>query len=142
MPMTIFADGFHFRVRDGRVLLLWPDEATPGWDTRVEPGWMDTVEKAARERVPALRPIPLDRAGAWAGLYEQSPDRHAVVGLAPGRTNMYLVNGCSGHGVMHAPALGQLIAELICGEPPVIDVTPLRPSRFADGALNPSSDLL
>ena len=39
-PMTIFPDGFHFRVRDGRVLLLWPsDGGEDPFDVKVEPGW-------------------------------------------------------------------------------------------------------
>jgi sarcosine oxidase, subunit beta len=142
MPMTIFGDGFHLRVRDGRVLLLWPDPAPEGFDTAVDPAWIEAVAARAHARVPALAGVELDRAGAWAGLYEMSPDRHALLGLAPGCGNFYLVNGSSGHGVMHAPALGQLVAELVCGATPSIDVAPLSPSRFAEGALNPSADLL
>jgi sarcosine oxidase subunit beta len=142
MPMTIFSDGFHLRVRDERVLLLWPDDAADGFDVAVDPAWVEAVAARARVRVPALAGVELDRAGAWAGLYEMSPDRHALLGLAPGCSNLYLVNGSSGHGVMHAPALGQLLAELVCGAPPAIDIAPLRPSRFAEGAPNPSADLL
>ncbi len=142
MPMTIFGDGFHLRVRDGRVLLLWPDPAPEGMDTSVDPAWIETVAAMARARVPGLAGVRLDRAAAWAGLYEMSPDRHAIVGPAPGCRNFYLVNGSSGHGAMHAPALGQLVAEMVCGAPPSIDVAPLRPSRFAEGAPNPSADLL
>ncbi|HWM84175.1 MAG TPA: FAD-binding oxidoreductase [Kofleriaceae bacterium] len=141
MPMTIFGDGFHLRVRDRCALLLWPDPAPDGFDVSVDPGWMDAVAAMALARVPVLRGVPIDRAGAWAGLYEMSPDRHAILGAAPGCANLYLVNGCSGHGVMHAPALGQLVAEMICGAPPSLDVSALRPSRFAEGAANPSADL-
>ena len=42
-----------------------------------------------------------------------SPDKHAILGVAPGCPNLYLINGSSGHGVMHAPALGHLLAEII-----------------------------
>jgi sarcosine oxidase subunit beta len=142
MPMTIFADGFHLRVREGRVLLLWPDPAPEGESTAVDPAWIEKVAAMAGARVPGLAGVPLDRAGAWAGLYEMSPDRHAIVGPAPGCGNLYLVNGSSGHGAMHAPALGQLVAEMVRGAPTAIDATPLRPSRFAEGAPNPSADLL
>ncbi|HKE13311.1 MAG TPA: FAD-binding oxidoreductase [Kofleriaceae bacterium] len=149
MPMTIFGDGFHLRVReDRRALLVWPDPAPPAregdarYDTSVEPAWLDAVAARSQARVPALHGVALDRAGAWAGLYEMSPDRHAILGAAPGCPNLYLVNGSSGHGAMHSPALGRLVAEIICGEPPSIDVAPLRPSRFAEGALNPAADLL
>ena len=63
-----------------------------------------------------------------------SPDGHAIFGLAPGAANLVLVNGSSGHGVMHSPALGQLAAELIVdGEVRSLDVRALRPERFAEG---------
>jgi hypothetical protein len=91
----------------------------------------------------ALRGVPVDPAGSWAGLYEMSPDKHAILGAAPGCENFFLVNGSSGHGVMHAPALGHLLAEIILdGRATTIDATPLRPTRFAEGDLNPVSELL
>ena len=146
MPMTIFAgDGFHLRVRDGRVLLLWP---TPGvqdspFDIRVDPEWIASVTRMAHDRVPVLRDVAIDRDSCWAGLYEMSPDKHAILGCAPGCDNLYLINGSSGHGVMHAPALGALLAELICDRKvSSLDVGALSPSRFAEGTLNPMSGVL
>jgi sarcosine oxidase subunit beta len=145
MPMTIFAgDGFHLRVRDGCVLLLWP---TPGVEgeplaTHVDADWIDAVTAMAHARVPVLRQARIDRARAWGGLYEVTPDKHAILGTAPGCPNLYLANGSSGHGVMHAPALGQLLAEMMSGAVPAIDVSPLRFTRFAEGDANPVSELL
>jgi sarcosine oxidase subunit beta len=146
MPMTIFAgDGLHLRVRDGRVLLAWPTpgSAADAYDCRVDPGWIDEVAARIASRVPVLAGVPLDRSGAWGGLYEISPDKHAILGPAPECENFYFINGSSGHGVMHAPALGQLLAEIITeGRATTLDTTPLRPSRFAEGEPNPVSGLL
>lgn len=146
MPMTIFAgDGFHLRVRDGRVLLLWPTPGVIGkpYDDSVEPTWVEAVVAKAHRRVPVLRQAAIDRGACWGGLYEVTPDKHAILGAAPGCPNLFLANGSSGHGVMHAPALGQLLAEIICdGSATTVDVTPLRPTRFAEGAPNPTSELL
>ena len=146
MPMTIFVeDGFHLRVRDGRVLLLWPTPGIEGrpFDTAVDPGWLAAIAGKAHERVPPLRGVRVDREGSWAGLYEMSPDKHAILGPAPGCPNLYLINGSSGHGVMHAPALGQLLAEMLLeGKATALDTSPLRPERFAQGAPNPTSELL
>ena len=146
MPMTIFAgDGFHFRVRDGRVLLLWPSPGVPDrpFDLGVDTTWISDVTRMAHERVPTLQDIPVDVDASWAGLYEMSPDKHAILGPAPGMDNFFLINGSSGHGVMHAPALGALLAELISdGRFSSLDATPLRPSRFEEGAPNPVSGLL
>ena len=148
MPMTIFAgDGFHLRVRDGRVLLLWPTPGAAGqpWSVhRWIRTWIAAVLAKAHRRVPALREAQIDRAACWAGLYEMSPDKHAILGAAPGCPNLFLANGSSGHGVMHAPALGaaprrdhvrrrrdQPRLRRRCG-----------PSRFAEGRPNPVSELL
>ena len=134
MPMTIFArDGFHLRVRDGRVLLLLPAAgADDPFDVSVDPAWVDIVTRLARERVPRLGDVEIDRAACWAGLYEMSPDGHAIVGRAPSVPNLYYANGACGHGVMHAPALGALVAEIVVdGAATSLDVTALRPERFA-----------
>lgn len=128
MPMTIWAgDAFHVRVRNGRVMLVWPDDP-PNDDV-----WMDVVLRWAHERIPVLRDVPIDPEHCWEGFYEMSPDRHAILGRHPSLENVFLANGSSGHGVMHSPAIGQLIAEMIVDGKPSIDVSDLRPSRFAEG---------
>ena len=145
MPMTIFAgDGFHLRVRDGRVLLLLPTASVANaFDVSVEEAWIGAVERIAHARVPCLAGVAIDRASCWAGLYEMSPDGHAIAGAAPGVPNLYFANGSSGHGVMHAPALGQLLAEIIVdGAATSLDVSALRPDRFADLGAQRASELL
>ncbi|HKV09993.1 MAG TPA: FAD-dependent oxidoreductase [Thermoanaerobaculia bacterium] len=146
MPMTIFLeDGFHLRVRDGRVLLLWPQEhpSPHPFDTAFDESWLPGLLARAHARIPALAGVPVDRAGCWAGLYEMSPDEHALVGKAPGVEGLWLINGSSGHGVMHSPALGQLVAEMILdGRAETIDAHALRPSRFAEQDPNPDFHLL
>ena len=142
-PMTIFVgDGFHFRVRDGRVLLLWPTPGVPGrpFDVSVDSEWIAQVRTMACSRVPVLDQVAIDVPCCRAGLYEMSPDRHALLGPAPGCDNLFLINGSSGHGVMHAPALGQLLAEIIAdGHASTLDVRALRPSRFLEGQPNLAS---
>jgi sarcosine oxidase subunit beta len=131
MPMTIWTDdGFHLRVRDGRVLLLAPPES------------FASVEEIARLRIPVLRDVAVDRAHAWSGLYEMSPDRHVILGRSPEYENLFLACGSSGHGVMHSPAIGQLLAEMITGAPPSIDVHALRPTRFAEAEAIEAPELL
>lgn len=122
MPMTIWAaDWFHLRVRDGRVLLLWPDD--PPID---DEAWLAEVLRMTRERMPSIAGLPIEER--WSGLYEMSPDGHALLGRV--RDNLYIASGSSGHGVMHAPALGQLMAELILDGRTSIDISALDPRRF------------
>ena len=146
MPMTIWVeDGLHIRPRDGRLLLVWPTPGDPRdpESTALEPGWLTEVARRARERVPALAGVPIDPARSWAGLYEMSPDHHALLGRAPGCENLFLCNGSSGHGVMHSPALGRLMAEIIVhGSARSLEVSALRPSRFAEGQPNAAPNLL
>ena len=149
MPMTIFIDtGFHIRARDGRAMVCWPDPVPPGEpadlraDLHADPEWIDAVTAMAHARVPALRGCPVDRTLCYAGLYEVSPDEHAIVGLSPNCENMYFANGSSGHGVMHSPALGAIVADMIIGREPGIDVSILRPSRFDEGNAIASVELI
>jgi sarcosine oxidase subunit beta len=145
-PMTIYCrDGFHFRERDGRVLLLRPSPGRPEdpFDASVDPSWLQEIARLRDARIPALRGLPIDAEASWAGLYEMSPDKHAILGPSTSVPNFYLVNGSSGHGVMHAPALGQLLAEIILdGRASAIDATPLAPDRFARGHALATSDVL
>jgi sarcosine oxidase subunit beta len=72
----------------------------------------------------------------WVGLYEMTPDRHPVIGQAPGVAGFYLANGFSGHGFQHAPVVGKLLAEMIVeGEARTMDVSSLGLDRFAEGGV-------
>jgi sarcosine oxidase, subunit beta len=146
MPMTLYAgDGFHLRVREGRVLLLLPtpNATDDPFEIRLEPAWIEEVTQVARARVPCLASVEIDRGACWAGLYEMSPDGRAILGASTAVPNFYFANGSSGHGVMHAPALGQLLAEIIVdGSARSLDVGPLHPDRFARGTAGRNADLL
>jgi sarcosine oxidase subunit beta len=88
----------------------------------------------------ALRVFPPLEAAAvehsWVGLYEMTPDRHPIIGQAPGVAGFYLANGFSGHGFQHAPVVGKLLAELIVGgEARTVDISTLGLERFERGDL-------
>ena len=132
MPMSIFAgDGFHLRVRDGRVLLLMPFDFADQ-NLEYDPVWLPELLSRTYARVPALRDVPIETG--WAGLYEVSPDGHALLGAHWDAPNLFLANGSSGHGVMHSPALGKLLSEIVLdGRASSLDVHSLRPERFLEG---------
>ena len=138
LPMTIFVkDSFHFRTKDKKFILLMPtdNEISDPLDTTVEDVWLENIGQIAKNRITVLvnSDYKIDKSLSWAGLYEMSPDVHILLGLAPGFENFYLANGSSGHGVMHSPAIGQLLAELIISNETAIDISSLRPSRFSEG---------
>ena len=107
----------------------------PSFDTSIDEAFV------ADELLPtAVRTFPpVERASIahqWAGLYEMTPDRHAIIGEAPGVGGFYLANGFSGHGFQHAPVVGKLLAELIVeGEASTVDVSSLGLDRFERGDL-------
>jgi len=145
MPMTIFMpSGFHIRARDGRALICWPNPEEPGEPDHLvaDPTWIDVVTAMARSRVPLLREVEVDRSLCYAGLYEMSPDDHALIGRMPACENMYFANGSSGHGVMHSPAIGAIVADMIVGNEPQLDVNELRPSRFAENQPIAAAELI
>ena len=146
VPMTIWArDAFHLRVRDGQALLNWPVDTPAGhpFSLDLHRPWVEATWAMARERVPAMSHARLDDTAHWVGLYELSPDKTVILGHDPACPNLLLVNGSSGHGVMHSPALGHLAAELLVdGHATLLDVRPLRPTRFAEGDAHPVNDLL
>jgi sarcosine oxidase subunit beta len=144
-PMVIdMSTGFHFR-REGRgILLAWndPDE-TFGFKTDFDPSFVEKILTRAAERVPCLAEAEVNPGRAWAGLYEMTPDHHAIIGEAPHVRGLFLANGFSGHGVMHSPATGRLISELILhGKTRLFDAMPLGVERFAEGRLLEETSIL
>ena len=139
IPMVVdMTNGFHFRPESRGFLLAWNDpEETPGYKHDFEPSFMEKVLVLAADRVPCFENLAVNPKRAWAGLYEMSPDHHAIIGLAPELPGLFCANGFSGHGVMHAPATGKIVSDLILkGKTSIVDnVELLSPERFAKGAL-------
>ena len=138
-PMVIdMTNGFHFRPEGRGFLLAWNDpEETPGFKTDFENSFIEKILTRAADRVPAFENLPVNPKRAWAGLYEMSPDHHAVLGPVEDVPGFFLANGFSGHGVMHAPATGKIVSDLILtGKTNVVsDASVLAIARFAKGEL-------
>jgi sarcosine oxidase subunit beta len=135
-PMVIdMSTGFHFRREGKGILLAWNDPAeTPGFKTDFDATFIEKILTRAAVRVPVLSEAEVNPRRAWAGLYEMTPDHHAIIGPAPNVQGLYFVNGFSGHGVMHSPASGRIAADLILrGHSDLIDAQQLNVERFAEG---------
>jgi len=137
-PMIIdMSTGFHFRPEALGFLLAWNDpEETPGYKTGFEPAFIEKILTRAADRVPVFENLAVNPKRAWAGLYEMTPDHHPILGPAPAVPGFFLANGFSGHGVMHAPATGKILSDLILeGKTSLIDASLLNLSRFAEGRM-------
>jgi len=134
-PMPLVIDrksGFYCRSEQGQVLMSAGDVGTTT-EFSASVDWSmlgETVDKAVR-RIPALEGASIRHA--WAGLRPLTPDEHAILDWAPDLRGLYLAVGFCGHGFQHSPATGQVVAEILTGASPSIDVTDLSLARFAGG---------
>lgn len=133
IPLTVeMASTLYFHRESGGLLMgmVDPDDG-PGYLESVNWDFLPTLVERALARLPLL-----ERAGVrtgWAGFYEDTPDRHPILGHVDGIEGFVMAAGFSGHGLMHAPAAGELIAELIADGRASLDIAPLALSRFTTG---------
>jgi sarcosine oxidase subunit beta len=112
--------------------LSGPQDKEPSFNLTTDFSAMVETAEKAMYRVPVFEKANIARG--WAGLYEISPDNHAILGKVPEIEGLILAVGLSGHGFQHGPAVGMAIAELIWnGKSETIDITPLALSRFKEG---------
>ena len=133
-PFIIAQSGGFSMRREGPGLLLGGGRADEPSAFNTEPDWSlapQIIERAIH-RVPALGDARLMRA--WAGLYEMTPDQTGIISALPGVPGLYAIAGFSGHGFMHGPIAGQLMAELIVdGQARTVDIASMSIERFARG---------
>ncbi|HKY50802.1 MAG TPA: FAD-binding oxidoreductase [Candidatus Limnocylindria bacterium] len=134
-PLTVeFASTLYFHRESGGVLMGMADPTDgPGFDASVNWDFLPTLVERALYRLPVLERANVKTG--WAGFYEDTPDKHPILGPVPGLTGFICAAGFSGHGIMHAPATGELIAELIVDGRTSLDITPLAYDRFRRGEL-------
>ena len=96
-----------------------------GWNWELSPTrFEDTVWPSLAHRIPAMKTIKLERS--WRGHYARNNlDYNAIIGpWAANPHNLLIATGFSGHGIMHAPATGLAISELVLeGRYKTIDLT-------------------
>jgi sarcosine oxidase, subunit beta len=134
LPFTIDAETtFYFHTAGSAILLGMSDpRQAPAFDRAYTDDWLPELRRCAARCAPSLAGVRV-RDG-WAGLYETTPDANALIGEAPSLARFLYATGFSGHGFCHAPAAGEIVRDLVRGEPPFADVTPLRAERFAERA--------
>lgn len=115
-----------------------------GFNFDVDPAWFEEVVwPACARRIPAFEKLKLKRE--WAGLYDQCElDGNMILGNWPGRLeNFYVACGFSGHGLMHAPAVGRALAELVVtGRFQTLDLSRLGYRRVLEGAPCPETGII
>jgi FAD-dependent oxidoreductase domain-containing protein 1 len=146
-PMPLIKDPERLVIRpEGKgysVGLVKSDEPR-GFNWDVDPAWFqDVVWPACAERIPAFEALKLRRE--WAGLYDENElDGNMILGNWPGKLdNFYVACGFSGHGLMHAPAVGRALAELIVKRRfETIDLSRMGYQRVVDRAPYPETGII
>jgi glycine oxidase len=115
---------------DGRVLVGSTEEDV-GFDTRpTPPAVRDLLDEALR-LCPALARAEVERS--WAGLRPGSIDARPYLGPAPGYSNLFVAAGHRRTGLQLSPATAAVLADLVLGRPPRIDLAPFRLDREPGG---------
>jgi sarcosine oxidase, subunit beta len=142
IPLTVdFTTGFYFH-REGPGLLIGMADHNqlPGFDAPTDPDWLEHVTEVALRRAPAF--LDMGIAQGWKGYYEVSPDHNGLVGEVPELDRFLYATGFSGHGFMQAPAIGEIVRDLVLGREPFVDVSPLSTERFALRAPRPEHNVI
>ena len=145
IPLTIdMRSGFYMR-HEGASILMGrsnPDEPS-SFNQQVDWEWLDTVLEVGLWRFPILEQASLAEGQCWAGLYEITPDHNPILGRHPDLAGYVDASGFSGHGIMHAPATGLLIAEeILDGRAHTINIDDLRIDRFRQGSTHHEHNII
>ncbi len=132
-----FAHGAYFKQTPHGSLLLGvgdPEREVKDFNERSSWQFLYDVFEKTTFHLPALREANVIRQ--WAGLYDMTPDSQGILGKTEVE-GFYINTGWSGHGFQLAPAVGQVMAEIVSGEKPFIDVSCMHLERFERGELIP-----
>jgi sarcosine oxidase subunit beta len=142
LPFTIdFGTSFYFHDEGPGLLMGMSDsEQGFGFDTSRSAEWLGRFAEVVARRAPALSEVGI--AHGWAGLYEMTPDHNSVVGEAAAVSRFLYATGFSGHGFLQAPAVGEIVRDLVLEREPFVDVSALSADRFSHGHQRPERNII
>ncbi len=125
---------FYFRPESGGIIMSIAElEEWPADEPKLDWASAPILAERAIHRYPRFDSIEIMRG--WAGLRSMTPDHTAILGPVPEPSGFYCAVGFSGHGVMHAPMTGRILASMIVdknlGFFDGVDLAPLRIERFS-----------
>jgi sarcosine oxidase len=83
---------------------------------------LERLRERATLTFPALSRATL--RAVYPCAYDATDDESFRLGWVPGLSGAFFVGGMSGHGFKHAPALGESVAQVLSGEPPLVPLEP------------------
>ncbi|OGO39781.1 MAG: hypothetical protein A2Z03_09590 [Chloroflexi bacterium RBG_16_56_8] len=120
---------WYFRKEGKGVLMGMGREESTTFEPQLEWEFLDAIIERAMHRAPILANARVMRG--WAGLRSLTPDDYPILGPVPNVAGFINACGWGGHGVMHAPIGGQLVAEWIAdSKTTTMDIAPFLLERF------------
>jgi sarcosine oxidase, subunit beta len=130
-PILIDIDSTLAIGREGRGVIIGDNlESNSGFELQFPPDYDEHLLEKAVERIPLLGRASI--AYANQGLYEVTPDSNPIISPIPDVEGLFCCAGFSGHGFMHSPAAGKIMAEMVLGEKFHLDVSSRSVQRFAN----------
>ncbi len=99
-----------------------------GLDFSVNRRRLAAMRRAVSDYLPGM--TGLEMIEMWRGLRPTTPDSLPVIGRTQSFENLIVATGHGMLGVSHGPITGQLVAQLITGAAPVLELAPFRVERF------------
>ena len=115
----------------GNSLRLGGTMELAGIDTRINPSRVRGIVKSVSKYFPEFKPSHFDSIEPWCGLRPCSPDGLPYLGRSSKISNLTIATGHAMMGVSLGPISGKIVADLICGEPPSVDIGLMSPDRYA-----------
>jgi len=122
LEQIVFKEGFYLIPRRDGYLLAGSTLEDVGFDTGITEVVRAEISLKAEAIMPALKGIPIIKH--WSGLRPGTPDNLPTISAHPTIKNLYLNTGHFRYGLTMAPASAALVAALMLGETPPLDVTP------------------
>jgi sarcosine oxidase, subunit beta len=133
IPLIIDVDSTLGIGREGNGVLMadnGPNESC--FELKFSPDYDERVLSVALKRVPALKDASISYANS--GLYEMAPDANPIMSEIKDAPGFYCCAGFAGHGFMHSPIAGELMAEILTGSKPHLDISAFDIERFNVGS--------
>lgn len=101
-----------------------------GFDGSVDTRRATPILEEAARYVPHVSPDAPEQEEVWTGFRPCTPDGLPVIGRVPSIDNLVVATGHGMMGVSMSAVTGQLVTDIVQGEPPSLDPSPLSPTRF------------
>jgi hydrogen cyanide synthase HcnC len=131
------ADCYLAQKAHGEVLIGSTTEQA-GFDVSVTLLALASLCRSAARAIPFLHQVHVKRT--WAGLRPGTPDELPILGSTPGLEGYCNATGGFRTGIVASPLTGILVAQLVCGEIPVVPVEPFLVDRFHRQAAAPGRE--